>query len=337
MIRIGIIGTGGMAHQRAQAFHAREDTTVVGVCSRSMEKTEPIRELTGAQGYDDVDALLVNVDAVVVCTPNATHASFTLRALERGAHTLVEYPICVSQEETTALRDAAEGAGVVLMTGNTIIHEAMFRFVAAHIDRLGRLISAASRVAFYAGDMGDAWYMQPSLTGPVFASFHYHHIEYYRRLLGEVEWMVARDESVPDSGSSDRTSTAGGTLTMAHASGATSCIQWYLSASGAGLPRGMWINGDKGSVAVLSHNGNDEQSLVMWDEGGPDKTETFENEWGVSGSCEDFARAITGDLDHRERLASDLVTLRVGLAAAESSRTRSLVQIQAISSQEDMG
>ena len=261
MIKLGIIGTGGMALQRAQAFHARQDTTVVGVCSRSMEKTEKICELTGAQGYDDIDALLASVDAVVVCTPNTTHASYALEALERGVHTLVEYPLCVSQDEATALHSAAERAGVVLMTGNTIIREAMFQFVEAHIDRLGRLISAASRVAFYASDLGDAWYMQPSLAGPVFASFHYHHIEYYRRFLGEVEGVLARDESLPDPSQPGHMSTAGGTLTLVHASGATSCIQWYLSANGGGLPRGMWINGDKGSVAILSHDGNDDQKL----------------------------------------------------------------------------
>ncbi len=310
MIRIGIIGTGGMAHQRAQAFHAREDTTVVGVCSRSMEKTEPIRELTGAQGYDDVDALLVNVDAVVVCTPNATHASFTLRALERGAHTLVEYPICVSQEETTALRDAAEGAGVVLMTGNTIIHEAMFRFVAAHIDRLGRLISAASRVAFYAGDMGDAWYMQPSLTGPVFASFHYHHIEYYRRLIGDVRDVTAHNQS-------DRNTILGGVMTMTHASGTVSSIHWHLIAAPSGpakVPLTVAINGTNEVLTVIERGGSCE---VTWGRGESDSIEN--GDWGLSASTNDFLAAIAGELNHTQRLESDIATLQTALRASEAS------------------
>ena len=324
MIRIGIVGAGGMAKKRARVFHEMPETTVAAVCARTVEKARPLCGETRATATDDYDRLLRDVDAVVICVANNVHARYGLEALQHGKHVLVEYPLCTCIEEAHDLRAAREKSGTVLMVGNTIIHEAMFQYLMKHRERLGRLVSASSRVALYSDDIGGVWYMNPEKTGPVFSAFHYHHIEYYRHFLGEVTWVTANDESFPDPGRPGHRSIAGGTLAMGHVGGAMSCIQWYLSASGAGLPRGLWLNGVKGSVTVLSQA--KDRSTVIWDDGGEGKTEVYEDEWGIAGSCRDFVQAIEGKLDHRQRLESDLTTLKVGFAAHESSIRNEIVR-----------
>ena len=325
MLRIGIIGTGGMATQRAQSLAALEGAHVGAVCSRSLERTAALCALTDARGYDDYDAALAQTDAVVLCLPNHLHAPYALKALAAGRHVLVEYPLCLTRDDASALRRAAEDSGRVLMVGNTIIREAMFAYLMKHHERLGPLVSAASRVAFYGEEIAGSWYLHPEQSGSPFVSYHYHHIEYYRRFLGAVQWVKANDESVTDPDRPGYLLLSGGTLAMGHEGGATSCTQWYLSAAGAGLPRGMWLNGRAGSVTVVSQ-GHD-RSAFMWDDGSEGKTEVCDDEWGVPGSSRDFLDAVRGELDHRARLQSDLATLEVGFAAAESARANRLIEM----------
>jgi len=326
MIRIGVVGAGGMAGERCRVFKGMKAARVEAVCARSREKAESLAKRAGAKAFDDFERMLSGVDAVVLCLPNVAHAEFARKALQARKHVLVEYPLCVSMAEAKVLRARARKSGRVLMTGNTIIHEAMFAYLRERRERLGEILSAASRVAFYGKRIAGRWYMTEASTGPVFASFHYHHIEYYRNFLGEVEWVLARNESRPDAARPGYSSAAGGTLVMGHASGATSCVQWYLNADGNGLPRGLWMNGTRASVTIISRE--PERSLAVWDNGGEGKEDVFDDEWGVPGSCRDFIEAIEGRLDHRARLDWDIKTLRVGVLAAESARTGEVVRIK---------
>lgn len=308
-----------MALQRARAFGSFPEVRVTAVCSRSPERAKAICAETGAKAYGDYSAMLGEVDAVVLCLPNHLHAPFAMKALERGRHALVEYPLCVSEQEVGDLAEAAERAGRVLMVGNTIIRERMFTHLNERLARLGRLLSAASRVAFYDSAIAGQWYMSPQQSGSCFVAYSYHHIEYYRRLFGEPAWVMASDESRPDPARAGYLSLAGGTLTMGHRGGATSCIQWYLSAAGQGLARGFWLNGSDATVCIMCESGAEDVSTVIWNGGGEGSVERFVNEWGVGGSCSDFVEAVGGRLNHRERLASDIATTRVGLAAARSA------------------
>jgi len=311
LIRIGIAGAGGMAAQRCREFNASGTARVDGIYSTSRQKTALLAESSSARAFDDFHRMLPEVDAVVLCTPNAVHGSLARASLEAGKHVLVEYPLCADTGEAETLRALARECRRVLMTGNTIIHEAMFRYLVERRELLGDVLSASSRVALYDKALAGRWYMNRKELGSVFAGFHYHHIEYYRRLLGEVQWVLARDES--------RLDVAGGTLVMGHLSGATSCVQWYLSRSGSGLPRGLWMNGTRSSVTIISREPG--RSLAVWNDGGKGREETIEDDWGVRGSCRDFIDAIEGRLDHEARLAADMETLRVGLLAEEAARS----------------
>lgn len=326
MIRIGIVGTGGMAHERTHAFHEMKQTSVQSVCSRDIKNTQELCNLTGAKGFSDYAQAISGVDAMVICVPNNIHYEFTLKALQMGKHVLVEYPLCVNQNELASLIEAASSSDSVLMVGNTIIHEAMFAYLANHKEKLGRIISASSRVAWYSDDLPNKWYLNRRYSGEVFSAFHYHHIEYYRHLLGEVETVFACDESISNEEAPEYNDAAGGTLILKHTNGGTSCIQWYLSASGAGIPRGLWINGTKSSVTIVSVNS--EESKIIWDEGGECKTEILKDSWGIRESCDDFIQGIHGALDHKARLTSDIMTLKIGFKANESAVNQTLLSVK---------
>ena len=328
MIRIGVVGTGLMASERARSFGDIDGVSVVGVCSRNVGRAKALCNSLGATAYDDYTAMLRDCDAVVICAPNDVHSRLAGEALAAGMHVLVEYPLCTGIEDAAALGVAAEKSGSVLMVGNTIIHEAPFRYLVESKARLGRILSASSRAAYYGSDIAGSWYMDRSRLGPAFSALHYHHIEYYRHLLGRIEWVLARDQRTHDKGSPDCASLVGGVLAMGHDGGAVSSVQWYLSSVGdGGLPRGLWITGSESSVTIVSQE--DGRSEVIWDGGGEGKTESIADDWGVSGSCRDFIDAVEGRLDHRSRLISDILTMRVGILATESACSGGVVPMEA--------
>jgi predicted dehydrogenase len=313
--KIAIVGSGAMARERASSFR-RLGAEVVCVFSRTPGKARALCRTTGAKAADSFDEVLhSSADAVIVCVPNSFHAEFALRALAAGKHVLVEYPLCTTCTDCDLLTNAATRARKVLMVGNTIIHEQMFAYLRQNNKRLGTVLSAASRVSLYDPGIVSAWYMTDDKRGGVFPGFHYHHIEYFRRLIGEILWVrgFRRAGVCP--------SVCGGELLMGHTGGATSCIHWYLCAakSNRGLPRCLWINGSESSVTIVSVGPDTYE--VVWDGGGRGKRERLREGFGIDASSKDFIRAIAGRLDFRKRLESDLRTLRVGFAAEQSSET----------------
>lgn len=309
MIRIGIVGTGMMAAGRLKALRASGRAQVAAVFSRSLEKGRTLAEGCGAQAYDRMDKMLGEVDAVVVCTPNPTHADFGRAALEAGKACLVEYPLCTDMSQAKALAAASEGAGTPLMVGNTIIHEETFKYIQANKRKFGKPLTASSRVTFRSDELKDAWYMKPELRGPFAPSVAYHHAEFLKRVVGPVASANYYDDSSPDPDRPGYCTHVGGTLVMQHENGAASATQWYLFAHGSGETRGMWVTGEDQSLTVTMIE--DKKHEMRWSDGTIEYV--TETDWGISGSCGDFIDAIEGRLDWHARLAEDMDTLRITL------------------------
>ena len=66
-----------------------------------------------------------DVHAVIIATPNFTHAPIALDAIAHGKHVLCEKPLALNYADAQAMADAADRAGVRHMTAFT------YRFVPA--------------------------------------------------------------------------------------------------------------------------------------------------------------------------------------------------------------
>ncbi len=323
MMRIGIVGTGGMAKERLRCFGQMTDVRVAAVYSRNLDKAHQMADEAGIAVYDDYQKMLDVVDVVAICVPNDLHFQFALEALEARRNVLVEYPFTANLDGAKKLCAASLEYKSILMVGNTIIHEAPFKYIDKHKERLGELVSAASRVAFYSNDCGDVWFFNQRQLGSVFAGLHYHHIEYYKRLLGEPVWVMGQDESSAELANGNYRDFVGGTAMMGYAGNKTSCVQWYLSRSGGGLPRAMWLNGTNGSLTLITlQNG---QTEAVWNDGGVENREVLDDNWGVDESCKDFIMAVNGRLDDKKRLMEDMQTFYIAMAIQESAQNGQLV------------
>jgi len=118
-LRVGVIGAGyagRMAHLPAWA--RVPGAAVVAVCDPDPAARAAAAPLApGAASFTDHRALLRGahgLDAVSVCTPNASHHEVALAALRAGAHVLCEKPLCANPADLRALGAEAEARGLVL-------------------------------------------------------------------------------------------------------------------------------------------------------------------------------------------------------------------------------
>lgn len=180
MLRIGIIGFGGAG--QAHSFYW---SCVAGCRVAKIFDPKPgAAARAAAHGLADVfcadeGRFWSDLDAVVVCTPDATHARYTVAALERGLHVLVEKPLADSVEGLQAIRRASAAAPASVAA---VVHQ--MRFVPLH-KRIKALVEAGTLGAlsylegYYVHDLtsrafqNDRWREADNATPLVYSGCHF--------------------------------------------------------------------------------------------------------------------------------------------------------------------
>lgn len=110
-IRIGIVGTGGMANAHADAFKSIPGVTLAACVDVVPGRAEAFAAKHGIKrAATDLDGLLAEVDAVSVVTPDRFHAEPSLAILAAGKHLLCEKPLTTTLAEAKAVAKAARKA-----------------------------------------------------------------------------------------------------------------------------------------------------------------------------------------------------------------------------------
>ena len=113
-LRIGIVGTGGIAQGRhIPAFLKLADRVeITSVSDINFERAKEVAEKFAIpKVYPTYQEMFAEVDAVVVCTPNKFHAEIAVEALEAGLHVLCEKPMALTVAECESMITASEKSG----------------------------------------------------------------------------------------------------------------------------------------------------------------------------------------------------------------------------------
>jgi len=116
MIRLAVIGTGGMGRGHIKALGAMRGCRVVACCDTAPGKAErAASELGVPAAYADVDRMLGAEDlhAVTVAASDRAHCEASLKAIARGLHVLCEKPLAATLGEARRMAKAAAKAGVL--------------------------------------------------------------------------------------------------------------------------------------------------------------------------------------------------------------------------------
>ena len=122
--KVAVAGAGMIANAgHIPAWQAlRGEVEVVGVFNHTLDKARQTADRHGIpHAYDDCRRLLAELtpDIVSICTPNVSHPTYALQALEAGAHVFCEKPIAASHADAVAMYQAAETAQRHLFVAQT--------------------------------------------------------------------------------------------------------------------------------------------------------------------------------------------------------------------------
>ncbi len=118
MVRLGIIGFGGMgsSHARYLAKDEVPNCKLVAVVDIDPARLKVAQEICpDVQVFDTADALFAAnvVDAVLIATPHYFHPPLAIQAFSHGLHVMSEKPAGVYTKQVREMNEAAEASGLV--------------------------------------------------------------------------------------------------------------------------------------------------------------------------------------------------------------------------------
>lgn len=115
-MRIGIIGTGRIAHRFVAEAGTVEGIEVYVACNPNLESAKRFAEEEKIPFYTaDVMDLVREVDAVYIATPHQTHYEYAKKMLENGIHVLCEKPMVFEEQQARELFEIAGEHNCILM------------------------------------------------------------------------------------------------------------------------------------------------------------------------------------------------------------------------------
>ncbi len=193
-LRIGVIGCGAISVRRhLPEYAANPKVEIAALYNRTQAKAEELQKTYGGVVCGSIEELVsMDLDAVSVCTANASHAHDSILALKAGKHVLCEKPMDVTIQKCVAMVEAARKSGKLLMIAQNQ------RFSSAH-EKARDLIQEGTigRVLSFETNFGhagperwtgteDTWFFKKTAAGMgALADLGIHKTDLIYYLIGE--------------------------------------------------------------------------------------------------------------------------------------------------------
>ena len=118
LLRVGIVGAGGLSSRRIYPYVGAAGARLVGVCDIERAKAVRNAELWGGTPYDDMETMLdaEQPDAAIICIGPEAHARLTPVVMRRGIPVYTEKPPATSAAEALAVAKVSRETGVLCTT-----------------------------------------------------------------------------------------------------------------------------------------------------------------------------------------------------------------------------
>jgi len=186
MLRVGILSTAHMhVWSYVHALRAHPDAEIVGVWDDEVERGEVFAQKTGLPFVGYMDDLLNDVDAVIITSHNTGHAELAVKAAQAGKHILCEKPLAVTEADCQRMIEAAEAAGVHLMTAFPCRFSPAFKRLLERV-KSGEIGAIKGICATNHGRCPFDWFVEKDKSGGGAMIDHVVHVsDLLRALLGE--------------------------------------------------------------------------------------------------------------------------------------------------------
>lgn len=318
-LRIGLIGSGGMASRNAEIFSQTPGYKLVGIAARNPDTGPALAQKHNVpfthdwETYCDRD----DIDAIVISTNNSSHGEMILAALETNTHIFCEYPIARNLDEIDKIDTKLATSQSVIRVSHSEPLSASHQGLKNQAFEMGQLLSCFfTRLTPGRGARPEALFNLP-LTGPPSLFFVYH-IYPLVDIFGPVAWVKAGAEydGLQENGQYHRF--------------VNSVVAGFKN---GGLAQWNWAGG------IEIENAEEFRRIILtkgtlihiddaWHQSTPQGTEPIAKSPTVSKSlAELFLTDIQGQTDWRRDTQVAMDAAKVGLAAEKSVLEKSRVQI----------
>ncbi len=180
MLKIGLVGVGGISGAHIPAWDAMEETELTALCDIRPGQME---KYPGKRRYTDFDKMLENeeLDILDICLPTYLHADFAVKALERGINVICEKPISLNEEDVARVYGAAEKRHVKFMVAQVLRFWPEYELVRRIYEsgKYGALLSGSmSRLGCRPKWSWDGWMLDEKRSGLVPFDLHIHDLDF---------------------------------------------------------------------------------------------------------------------------------------------------------------
>jgi len=193
-VRLAVVGAGLIGRQHVAAIAAASTATLAALIDPD-PGAQALAQRAGVPWYADLDAMLAHggVDGAILATPNQLHVAGGLACVAAGLPVLVENPFAADVASGRRLVEAAEAAGVALLTGHHRRHNPLIAAAKAMLDAGAIGTPVAVQGMFWLikpdGYFAPDWRRAPG-AGPVFLNL-IHDVDLMRHLVGEIKAVQA--------------------------------------------------------------------------------------------------------------------------------------------------
>lgn len=216
-VRVGFIGTGGIAQSHLRTLVELPDVELVALCDVSTERVEAAKarllgalarqaqsagtgggqaeaKVRSAKAYDDYRRMLAaeRLDAVFICLPPYVHGDPELAVIEAGAAMLVEKPVALDLEVAGRILEGIRAKGLIAASGYQLRYAP--DVIAAKEILKGRTIGMATAMR-YGGTPATPWYHRQEKSGGQLIEMATHEMDLLRNLVGDVDVVYAQGDT----------------------------------------------------------------------------------------------------------------------------------------------
>ena len=200
MLKIGLVGVGGISGAHIPAWEAMENAELVALCDIRPERME---KYEGKRLYTDFDEMLDNeqLDILDICLPTYLHADFAVKAMERGINVICEKPISLRNEDVERVYSTAKKNNVKFMVAQVLRFWPEYELLKEIYDtkKYGKLLSGTmTRLGCYPRWSWDGWMMDEKRSGLVPFDLHIHDLDFMVYAFGMPKVAYQYRSKLPD-------------------------------------------------------------------------------------------------------------------------------------------
>lgn len=189
MIKVGIVGCGGMGKVHFSAYSKMEECAVVAACDFNKENIPKEWNIPLYTSLSDM-VNFQEIDVVDVCTPTFTHHDIVIEALSFGKNVVCEKPIALSKKDAAEMYSMAEKKQVHLYIGQVLRFFDTYQYLDKLVksNKYGRVMDAYfTRLSACPNWCGTSWMFDKSKSGQVLYDLHIHDLDFIVSTLGVPE------------------------------------------------------------------------------------------------------------------------------------------------------